>query len=594
MADKPAMMVSLSRSRAPRNLVFAVLVLTVFVLTYYYWSLSTSNQELLEGLRILQSRTFVTERKRSALERQVFDVENDRRVLEEDLNKERTRRVGEERTAMRESSELRRQLQIKAEQINYHEEIQNNKLLGDVSVLQDRLRVLAARKLTADKKGSALMSQITQLQGEKDKVIHAKDSKISEVTSLMQNKVSELTKVREQEKTYQVEVDKLRRGVNSSSSDLRLLKERANQLLKKYAEVKANHSLLLELITKLTSERDLCRKELEKVKLDLDQLKNAPAVVPSVGNFPKRTSGTTKVKLTDEGQPVDNKNIKDSEADDENKDDENTESPKEENESAEEKKPVTSKGSANQEDVNKAVNVSSKIPSLGNIKPNGSMSQGERPLKLKPKNSTSSTLLNKRNVEQDNPDKSEKMGRTTTKADENAEQLTTKDTLNDQESQGKNKGGVDDKNESQEESKDVDDEKESEEENKDADDEKESQQENKNKGGVNEEEVKEDEESNDYLLDKEKAQQNMGAAGDMRRHLPLLSRESLEMGSRNPQLTGLSVDDIRKLQRSNTMDTQDVRRLDPLGKRNIPGQREGARKREEREEVEEEEFDGRT
>lgn len=75
----------------------------------------------------------------------------------------------------------------------------NNKLLGDVSVLQDRLRVLAARKLTADKKGSALMSQITQLQGEKDKVIHAKDSKISEVTSLMQNKVSELTKVREQE-----------------------------------------------------------------------------------------------------------------------------------------------------------------------------------------------------------------------------------------------------------------------------------------------------------------------------------------------------------------------------------------------------------
>lgn len=259
------------------------------------------------------------------------------------------------------------------------------------------------------------------------------------------------------------------------------------------------------------------------------------------------------MKLTDEGQPVDNKNIKDSETDDEDKDDENTESPKEENESAEEKKPVTSKGSANQENVNKAVNVSSKIPSLGDIKPNGSMSQGERPLKLKPKNSTSSTLLNKRNVEQDNPDKSEKMGRTTTKADENAEQLTTKGTLNDQESQGKNKGGVDDENESQEESKDVDDEKESEEENKDADDEKESQQENKNKGGVNEEEVKEDEESNDYLLDKEKAQQNMGAAGDMRRHLPLLSRESLEMGSRNPQLTGLSVDDIRKLQRSNTV-----------------------------------------
>lgn len=78
----------------------------------------------------------------------------------------------------------------------------NNKLLRDVSVLQDRLRVLAARKLTADKKGSALMTQITQLQEDKeqkDKAINSKDSKNSELTKSLQNKDSELSKFREQE-----------------------------------------------------------------------------------------------------------------------------------------------------------------------------------------------------------------------------------------------------------------------------------------------------------------------------------------------------------------------------------------------------------
>lgn len=71
----------------------------------------------------------------------------------------------------------------------------NNKLLRDVSVLQDRLRVLAARKLTSDKKSSALVTQLTQLQGEKDKVdvdLKTKDSQVSDVNMRLKEKEQEL------------------------------------------------------------------------------------------------------------------------------------------------------------------------------------------------------------------------------------------------------------------------------------------------------------------------------------------------------------------------------------------------------------------
>lgn len=78
----------------------------------------------------------------------------------------------------------------------------NSKLLRDVSVLQDRLRVLAARKLTADKKGSALMSQITQMQDEKAMVMKdkaSKESTISKLTENLQNKEGQVEKFKEQE-----------------------------------------------------------------------------------------------------------------------------------------------------------------------------------------------------------------------------------------------------------------------------------------------------------------------------------------------------------------------------------------------------------
>ena len=107
--DKPKMKVSLSRSRFPTFL-FVVLVFIIFVLTYFYWTLSTSNQDLRRELKIIKIRQLMTERKRSALENQVFEVENERSLLEGDLEKERSMRLGNEDTAMQLSSELQRRI----------------------------------------------------------------------------------------------------------------------------------------------------------------------------------------------------------------------------------------------------------------------------------------------------------------------------------------------------------------------------------------------------------------------------------------------------------------------------------------------------
>lgn len=70
-----------------------------------------------------------------------------------------------------------------------------------------------------------------------------------------------------------MELEKLRKGVNSSSSGLRTLKGKADQLLKSYQDIKANYSSLLQQITMLTSQRDLYQKELANVKTELEDLK---------------------------------------------------------------------------------------------------------------------------------------------------------------------------------------------------------------------------------------------------------------------------------------------------------------------------------
>ena len=115
--DKSAMKVSLSRSRFPTFL-FMILVFIVIVLLYYCWNLASTNQVLLRELKILESGKLETERRRSALESQIFEIENERRLAEEDLEKERSARVENERTAMEASSELQGQIQITTEQLN--------------------------------------------------------------------------------------------------------------------------------------------------------------------------------------------------------------------------------------------------------------------------------------------------------------------------------------------------------------------------------------------------------------------------------------------------------------------------------------------
>lgn len=119
--DKPAMKVSLSRSRFPAFL-FIILAFIVLVLLYYYWNLSSSNQVLLRELKILERGKLETEKRRSALESQVFEIENERRLAKEDLEKERSTRLENERMANEVSSELHEELQITREQLYTVEE----------------------------------------------------------------------------------------------------------------------------------------------------------------------------------------------------------------------------------------------------------------------------------------------------------------------------------------------------------------------------------------------------------------------------------------------------------------------------------------
>ncbi|XP_073242257.1 uncharacterized protein [Porites lutea] len=198
----------------------------------------------------------------------------------------------------------------------------NNKLLRDVSVLQDRLRVLAARKLTSDKKSSALVTQLTQLQGEKDKVdvdLKTKDSQVSDVKMRLKEKEQELAALLAKEKFYNEELAKLRQGMNSSSSALKVLKGKGALLLKKFEQIKANYSALLEKISKLTEERDNCKEDLSRMKLELEKEKKAKVTEASrVTNkastksmLSKKTTGRKEIGSEDAGEE---KNSKDSEA----------------------------------------------------------------------------------------------------------------------------------------------------------------------------------------------------------------------------------------------------------------------------------------
>ena len=79
--EKPVMKVSMSRSRFPTFL-FTALVLLICIVTYTYWTTSSSNQELMRELRLIQGRKLETERKYDVLEKTFLDMQNKNRLLE--------------------------------------------------------------------------------------------------------------------------------------------------------------------------------------------------------------------------------------------------------------------------------------------------------------------------------------------------------------------------------------------------------------------------------------------------------------------------------------------------------------------------------
>lgn len=64
------------------------------------------------------------------------------------------------------------------------------------------MRTLAARKLTSDKKSSALSSELTKLQKEKGRlgeILKSKDLQVEETSKQLSEKENELLKLHEQE-----------------------------------------------------------------------------------------------------------------------------------------------------------------------------------------------------------------------------------------------------------------------------------------------------------------------------------------------------------------------------------------------------------
>lgn len=228
-------------------------------------------------------------------------------------------------------------------------------------------------------------------------------------------------------------------------------------------------------------------------------------VVPSDRNVSDKTNDAKKVKVADEGQSIGEGS--DEEKKESEKDDENTVSSKKEKEkeSVEEKNPVPSRVSANQNNISKPGNAS-VLPNVpGNIKPEGNKSQNEE--------------TDKRN--QDNPDNSEEVDRETGKDEENTEQPNEEESPEENKDMDSQPVTASDKNIRQEE----------------------------NEEEVDEEGEKEEEESDDDLDKGGRVERSTNLAADMRRRMLPLAGGSLEQMPRNAQPAG-SMEEIRKLQKN--------------------------------------------
>ena len=112
-SEKLTMKVSHARSRIP-TFVFVVLLFLLFILTYNYWSLSSSNQQLTRQLRLVRNHNLVTRRERDELQSKVLNMENKNQLLENDLFNDRAVKD----RALEVNSEMKVELQTEKHKLN--------------------------------------------------------------------------------------------------------------------------------------------------------------------------------------------------------------------------------------------------------------------------------------------------------------------------------------------------------------------------------------------------------------------------------------------------------------------------------------------
>lgn len=112
-SEKLTMKVSHARSRIP-SFVFVVLLFLLFILTYNYWSLSSSNQQLTRQLRLVRNHNLVTRQERDELQSKVLNMKNKNQLLENDLFNDRAVKD----RALEVNSEMKMELQTEKYKLN--------------------------------------------------------------------------------------------------------------------------------------------------------------------------------------------------------------------------------------------------------------------------------------------------------------------------------------------------------------------------------------------------------------------------------------------------------------------------------------------
>ncbi|XP_032218033.1 protein GOLM2 [Nematostella vectensis] len=148
----------------------------------------------------------------------------------------------------------------------------NSKLLRDHVMLQQKIRSLAGKKISIEKKSATLLSQITDLSSEKEKFesaakeVEGKKSVLEKKVKSMEIEVrqqnAKLTGLQKEGGKYKTEVSLLRQSINHTSSKLDIMQGKAKKLMEGYKSLKNNYQELLKKMNETIKERDECYKKL--------------------------------------------------------------------------------------------------------------------------------------------------------------------------------------------------------------------------------------------------------------------------------------------------------------------------------------------